>query len=96
MRHITIMSSHKHRFSGLKWVGPAFCRDFDLLGIETLDDLAKADPDDLYARIQKITGEKHDPCVWDVFACAIDQAKGQPAKPWWAYTKIRKLNMKMF
>jgi len=77
-------------FLKLKWVGPAFCKDFELLGITTLEQLAASNADELYDRIQLITGKPHDPCVWDVFACAIDQAKDKPAKPWWHYTQIRK------
>lgn len=85
-----MVNKPKNIFLSLQWVGPATCQDFELLDIQTLDALARCDPDDLYTRIQMITKQKHDPCVWDVFACAIDQARGLPAKPWWEYSKIRK------
>lgn len=86
------MPKPKNPFLSLKWVGPACCKDFELLDIHSIAQLAQANPDELYHRIQEMTGEAHDPCVWDVFACAIDQARGLPVKPWWFYSKIRKKN----
>lgn len=71
-------------------VGQATLSDFKLLGIETVEDLAKADPDELYERIQTITGKRHDPCVWDVFAATIHEAQTGEKTPWWHWTKIRK------
>jgi hypothetical protein len=56
-------------------VGPATYQDLQLLGIETINDLANACPDKLYTRLQKITDQPHDPCVWDIFAAAIHEAR---------------------
>ncbi|HEK3761963.1 TPA: Mitomycin resistance protein mcrB, partial [Legionella pneumophila] len=41
-------------------------------------------------RLQQITGQAHDPCVWDVFAAAINEARTGQKQPWWEWTKIRK------
>lgn len=74
----------------LKNVGKATLRDLQLLGITTLDQLKEQNPDYLYAELQRMTGTKHDPCVWDVFAAIIHQAKTGEALPWWHWSAIRK------
>jgi hypothetical protein len=71
-------------------IGPAMCGDLVVLGIKTVCDLAKADPDELYIRLQQITGAYHDPCVWDVFAASIHEARTGEKQPWWAWTRVRK------
>jgi hypothetical protein len=71
-------------------VGTATCQDLRLLGIKSIHDLACACPDELYTRLQKITGHPHDPCVWDIFAAAINEARTGEKKRWWQWTKIRK------
>ena len=37
-----------------------------------------------------ITGDRHDPCVIDVFIAAVRFMAGEPSKPWWKYTPERK------
>lgn len=71
-------------------VGPATYEDLVLLNITSIDELADASPDELYARLQEKTGQKHDPCVWDIFAAAIHEARTGEKKPWWAWTNLRK------
>lgn len=71
-------------------IGPAMRADFALLGIDSVAQLAGQDADELYARLMDVTGARHDPCVWDVFAAAIHQAKTGEARPWWDFTPIRK------
>lgn len=39
----------------LKNVGPAVYKDLTLLGIKSIKELAKEDPDDLYIQLQQIT-----------------------------------------
>ncbi|WP_196609377.1 helix-hairpin-helix domain-containing protein [Nitratidesulfovibrio oxamicus] len=83
-----------HPFAGLRSVGPATRRDLDLLGVHTLAELAAADPQELYDRLCAVTGQRHDPCVLDVFACAVAQARDPhlPAarRDWFAWTPHRK------
>lgn len=79
-----------HPFAGLRNVGPAARKDLAVLKIDSLAALAASDPDDLYHRLQIETGTRHDPCVWDVFAAAIHQARTGEARNWWAFTPIRK------
>ena len=71
-------------------VGVATYHDLQLLGITSIKDLASACPDELYTRLQKITGHPHDPCVWDIFAAAINEARTGKKERWWKWTKIRK------
>lgn len=77
-------------FAGLRNVGPAARKDLAVLKIGTLEALAASYPDELYRRLQIETGTRHDPCVWDVFAAAIHQARTGEARDWWAFTAIRK------
>ncbi len=80
-----------HPLSALRNVGPAALADFAALGIADIAQLAESDPDTLYTRLCAVTGKRHDPCVHDVFAAAIHQARtGEPAD-WWAFTPARKL-----
>ena len=74
----------------LRNIGKAMRRDFELLGMHTVRQLAHCDADTLYARIQTLTGSRQDPCVWDTYAAAIHQARTGEALPWWAFTRIRK------
>jgi hypothetical protein len=83
-------SNPKRELRLLMNVGPATEKDLALLGITTIEQLAKADPDELYERLQKITGQRHDPCVWDVFAAIIHEASTGEKMPWCHWTSIRK------
>lgn len=74
----------------LQNVGPATLEDLRLLGISSVADLRQADPDELYHRLCEITGKHQDPCVWDVFAAIIHEARTQEKTPWWHWTPIRK------
>lgn len=71
-------------------VGPATRADLALLGVHSVADLAGQDADELYLRLNRITGVRQDPCVWDVFAAAIHQARTGEAGPWWHWTPERK------
>ena len=79
----------------LRNVGPAALADFKLLGIANIAQLKTCNADDLYQRLQTITNSVHDPCVWDVFAAAIHQAKTGEAKNWWAFTAERKARFRV-
>lgn len=75
-------------------VGPATLKDFEVLGIKTVRQLAKQDPHTLYRKLCQKTGARHDPCVEDVFAAAIAQAKDpllpHDQKTWSYWSRIRK------
>ena len=69
-------------------------KDFDQLGIHTLEQLAAADPDALYERLCDMTQTRQDPCVLDTFRCAAAQARDSrlPAEQrnWWWWSRKRK------
>lgn len=77
-------------FRGLRNIGPAARADLAVLGIASIGQLAASDADSLYVELQARTGHRHDPCVWDVFAAAIHQARTGEARDWWAFTPERK------
>lgn len=75
-------------------IGPAMLRDFELLGVRSLSQLAKQDPHKLYSRLERLTGTRQDPCVLDTFQAAIAQARN-PRLPaakcqWWYWSRKRK------
>lgn len=77
--------------SDLKNVGKATLGDLHLLGIHSVDALALQDATQLFHRLEVITERRHDPCMWDVFAAIIHQAKTGEATVWWSWTPQRKL-----
>jgi hypothetical protein len=66
----------------------------DLTNIEKVmaQDLIGKDGYQLYDKLCSITGRRHDPCVIDVFLSVVDFMNGGNAKPWWEFTKERKLH----
>ena len=78
------------QLSDLRNIGKAMLADFALLGITSIQQLAKQDADELYTRPCIMTAARHDPCVHDTFATAIYQAKTGLALNWWAFTSLRK------
>jgi hypothetical protein len=84
----------KHELYNLRNVGKATFTDLEILGITSIRQLSQADPDELYHRLQVLTGQKQDPCVWDMFAAIIHEAKTGEKTPWWAWTKVRKARQK--
>ena len=87
-------STASGELSGLRSVGPAALRDLHRLGINTADELRRADADQLFAKLCRITGKTYDPCVRDVFAAAIAQAKNpdlpEEQRDWWYWSRLRK------
>jgi hypothetical protein len=75
---------------GLRNIGPAMHRDLQLLGITSVAALARSDADALFTALERKTGKRQDPCVWDTFAAAILQARTGQARPWWYMTPERK------
>ena len=75
-------------------IGPAMLRDFDMLGIRNVAQLAKQEPKKMYERLNRKTGQRQDPCVLDTFCAAVAQARN-PRLPadqcqWWYWSKKRK------
>jgi len=78
------------RLGDLRNVGKAALKDFEVLGIATVSQLAKEEPRELYERLCALTSARHDPCVEDVFAAAIHQARTGEALDWWIFSRSRK------
>ena len=74
-------------------VGKAIEKDFILLGIIEPIELIGKDPYQMYSDLCNITGNRHDPCIIDVFISAVNFMEGGPPKKWWEFTKERKKKM---
>jgi hypothetical protein len=74
-------------------VGAAIAADLRRIGIRTPHALAGRDPYALYAKLNRVTGVRHDPCVLDTFIAAVRFMQGAPATPWWHYTAERKATL---
>lgn len=77
-------------FTDLPNIGNAMAGDFILLGLKTPEDFTGADAVQLYEMLCDMTGVRHDPCVLDVFMSVVSFMNGEPAKPWWEFTALRK------
>lgn len=71
-------------------VGAATAGDLRLLGIASPADLPGRDPYAMYDELCRVTGQRHDPCVIDVFIAAVRYMEGGPKTPWWKFTEERK------
>lgn len=96
MARYTLNMKAKHasevtQFSNIPNIGPAMVRDFLLLGLKQPKDLQGKDPFVLYKKLCKLTGERQDPCVLDTYMAAIDFMNGAKPRPWFSYTKERKV-----
>ncbi|HKV78254.1 MAG TPA: helix-hairpin-helix domain-containing protein [Candidatus Sulfotelmatobacter sp.] len=88
------MASQERSLQDLTSVGPAIARDFDLLGIRSVAQLSRRNPEKLYERLCEITGAAQDICCLDVFRAAVAQARNPrlPAaqREWWYWSRRRK------
>ena len=85
-----ILARQSDELLALRNIGPAMRRDFELLGIRTVRQLARRRAEPMYQRLQQLTGQRQDPCVLDTFAAAIHQARTGEALPWWHFSRARK------
>lgn len=88
------MRAKSRELAGLISVGPAMLRDFEILGVRSVAQLARQNPQRLYQRLERATGQRQDPCVLDVFRAAVAQARNPrlPAEQcqWWYWSRKRK------
>jgi hypothetical protein len=71
-------------------IGSATAEAFQRLGLAEPQQLIEQDPFELYEKMCRLDGVRHDPCVLDVFMATIDYMNGNPPHPWWHYTAERK------
>lgn len=88
------MATHERRLDDLVSVGPAMIRDFELLGVGSVAQLARRNPEKLYEQLCRVTGQAQDICCLDVFRAAVAQARN-PQLPleqsqWWYWSRQRK------
>lgn len=88
------MPTQERQLKDLVSIGPAMLRDFKMLGIRNVSDLSRQNPNKMYEKLSRITGERQDHCVLDTFVAAVAQAKN-PRLPaaqcqWWYWSRIRK------
>ena len=77
----------------LPGVGPSIATDLRRLGVRSVADLRRRDPERLYARLNELTGVRQDPCVLYVFRCAVYAARTPRPKShllkWWNWKDRR-------
>jgi len=79
-------------------IGPAMLRDFELLGIRSVAQLAGQDPKRMYEKLGRIARRHQDICVLDTYCAAVAQARNPrlPAEQceWWYWSRKRKQQSK--
>ena len=92
------MATKERQLGDLISIGPAMLRDFEMLGIRSMAQLAKQDPERMYEKMGRLTGQRQDPCVLDTFCAAVAQAKNPrlaaEKSQWWWWSKKRKQRSK--
>ncbi len=88
------MKKKERQLNDLISIGPAMVRDFELLGIRSVRQLAKQDAKKLYAKLGRVAKQHQDICVLDTFEAAVAQARN-PRLPvekcqWWWWSEKRK------
>ncbi|MGH9496284.1 MAG: helix-hairpin-helix domain-containing protein [Candidatus Sulfotelmatobacter sp.] len=90
------MPVQERRLEDLISVGPAMVRDFKMLGVHSVAQLSRRNPEKLFEKLCEITGQSQDICVLDVFRAAVAQARNSrlPAlqAQWWYWSRQRKAN----
>jgi predicted RecB family nuclease len=88
------MATEERQLQDLVSIGPAMLRDFKMLGIQTVGQLARRSPEKLYEKLCMVTGQAQDICCLDVFRAAVAQAKDPllPAEQcaWWYWSRKRR------
>ncbi len=88
------MKNKERQLKDLISIGPAMLRDFELLKIRSVQQLAKQDAKKLYHQLGRIARQHQDICVLDTFEAAVAQARN-PRLPveqcqWWWWSNKRK------
>jgi nucleotidyltransferase/DNA polymerase involved in DNA repair len=88
------MKKDERQLKELISIGPAMLRDFELLGIRSVEQLAKRDAKKMYDKLRRVARQHQDICVLDTFEAAVAQARN-PRLPvqqcqWWWWSAKRK------
>jgi hypothetical protein len=86
--------SDPRKLSDLISVGPAMLRDFKILGVRSVSQLGRRNPQRLYESLCRIAPQHQDICCLDVFRAAVAQARDRqlPVEQcqWWYWSRNRK------
>jgi hypothetical protein len=89
MSALAIEATMKDELQLLPGVGPSIANDLRSLGVRSVRDLGRRDPERLYRSLCLHTGERQDPCVLYTFRCAVYAARTKGPDPallkWWAW-----------
>jgi hypothetical protein len=92
------MAKTNRQLADLISIGPAMLRDFELLRIRSVAQLARENPRRLYDKLGRVAGQHQDICVLDAFCAAVAQARNPKLAvekcPWWYWSKKRKTGKK--
>ena len=92
------MAKNTRQLADLISIGPAMLRDFEMLGIRNMKQLARQNPQRMYEKMERATGQRQDPCVLDTFCAAVAQAKNPRLAvekcQWWWWSRQRKKRSK--
>jgi len=88
------MRAETRQLKDLVSIGPAMLEDFELLGIHSVAQLKRRNPQRMYRDLCRIRNQVMDPCCLDTFVAAVAQAK-DPNLPieqrqWWYWSRVRK------
>jgi len=88
------MTKGTRQLADLISIGPAMLQDFELLEIRSVAQLARQNPQRMYARLNRLSGQRQDPCVLDVFCATVAQARNPRLAAekcqWWYWSRKRK------
>ena len=92
------MRSEPRQLGELISIGPAMLRDFEILGVRSVAQLARQNPERLYEKLCRRAPQHQDICCLDVFRAAVAQARDPrlPAEQcqWWYWSRKRKQSAK--
>ena len=93
------MAREARELGDLISIGPAMLRDFELLGVRSVAELARRDPEQMYRQLGRVAKQHQDICVLDTFHAAVAQARDPrlPAEQcqWWWWSEQRKKEKKI-
>ena len=88
------MKKKQRELKDLISIGPAMLRDFELLVVRSVKELAKQDAKKLYAKLGRVAKQHQDICVLDTFEAAVAQARNPRLAvekcQWWWWSEKRK------
>ena len=80
-------SANRDELQSIPSIGPSLARDLRVLGVRRVADLKRRNPERMYAQLNRLRGQRQDPCVLYTFRCAVYYARTPRPAPrllkWW-------------